>query len=168
MLRRRFLLLPLLAAAPSVLAQQSPEAPTQPRGREILRVTGRIAAPDGARFDLAALEALGRADLVTRTVWTGTTPQSFAGVRLETLLAHVGAQGGTLRLVALNDYAVTAPLAELVQQGAFLATRQDDQPLRIRDRGPVWMIFPWSQRPELDVPTVRERAIWQLRTITIS
>jgi hypothetical protein len=169
MLRRRLLLLPALAAAlpgtlPRALAQSEPA-----RGREVLQVTGRIAGPaEGARFDLAALEALGLTDLVTRTIWTGTAPQRFAGVPLARLLAHVGAQGSALRAVALNDYAITAPVAELVQQGAFLATRQDDQPLRIRDRGPVWMIFPWSQRPELDVPAVWERAIWQLRTIAIS
>jgi hypothetical protein len=167
MLRRRLLLLPVLAAAQPVLAQTGATPP--PAGRVILQVTGRIAAaPESARFDLPALEGLGRTDLVTRTIWTGASPQHFAGIALETLLARVGAQGGGLRAVALNDYAITAPVTELVQHGAFLATRQEDQPLRIRDRGPVWMIFPWSQRPELDVPLVRERAIWQLRTITIS
>lgn len=167
MLRRHLLLLPVLAAAQPVLAQTDP--PPRSRGREILQVTGRIAtAPESKRFDLAALEAIGRADLVTRTVWTGPTPRNFAGVPLSRLLAHVGAEGQTLRAVALNDYAITAPLAELLQHDAFLATREDDQPLRIRDRGPVWMIFPWSQRPELDVALVRERAIWQLRTIAIA
>jgi hypothetical protein len=166
MLRRRILLLPALLAAPPVLAQRA-DAPSA-AGREILRVTGRIAAPEEARFDLAALEALGRGELVTRTAWTGAAPQHFAGVPLQALLAHVGAQGPTLRAVALNDYAITAPVAELTQHGAFLATRQDGQPLRVRDRGPVWMIFPWSQRPELDVPLVRERAIWQLRTLALA
>ncbi|PWS35518.1 hypothetical protein DFH01_18110 [Falsiroseomonas bella] len=163
MLRRRFLALPVLAAAPPVLAETE-----APRGRPILQVTGRIGAAEGVRFDLVALEALGRADLVTRTAWTGDAPRRFAGVPLARLLQHVGAQGQMLRAVALNDYAITAPVPELLQHGAFLATREDDQPLRIRDRGPVWMIFPWSQRPELDVALVRERSIWQLRAITIA
>jgi hypothetical protein len=167
MLRRHLLLLPALAAAPPVLAETQPAS--RPAGREILRVSGRIAAPpQAARFDLAALEAVGRAELVTTTAWTGPAARSFAGIPLERLLAHVGAEGETLRAEALNDYAITAPVAELLQQGAFLATRENDQPLRIRDRGPVWMIFPWSQRPELDVALVRERAIWQVRTISIA
>jgi hypothetical protein len=138
------------------------------RARPILQVSGRIAAPEGVRFDLAGLEALGRADLVTRTAWTGNAQRRFAGIPLARLLDHVGSQGQVLRAVALNDYAITAPVPELLQHGAFLATREDDQPLRIRDRGPVWMIFPWSQRPELDVALVRERSIWQLRAITIA
>jgi hypothetical protein len=163
MLRRRFLMLPALAAAPPVLADT-----TAARARPILQVSGRIGAAEAVRFDLDALEALGRADLVTRTAWTGDAPRRFTGVPLARLLGHVGAQGQMLRAVALNDYAITAPVPELVQHGAFLATRQDDQPLRIRDRGPVWMIFPWSQRPELDVALVRERSIWQLRAITIA
>ncbi|WP_372622779.1 molybdopterin-dependent oxidoreductase [Falsiroseomonas sp.] len=163
MLRRHLALLPLIALAAPALAQA-------PGGREVLRVTGRLAEPyraGGARFDLAALEALGRRELRTRTAWTGPQPQRFAGVPLARVMEAVGAEGPQLRGVALNDYAIRAPLAELLRDGAFLATRQDDEPLRIRDRGPVWMIFPWSQRPELDVATIRERAIWQLRRLEV-
>jgi hypothetical protein len=163
MLRRHLALLPILALAAPARAQG-------PAGREVLLVTGRIAEShraQGARFDLAALEALGRTELVTRTAWTGAEPQRFAGVPLARLVEAVGAAGEVLRGVALNDYAIRAPLAELLRDGAFLATRQDDQPLRIRDRGPVWMIFPWSERPSLDNAVVRERAIWQLRRIEI-
>lgn len=164
MLRRGLILLPALAAAPPVLAGTAPA----PRTRPILQVGGRIGMGEGTQFDLAGLEALGRADLVTRTAWTGNAPRRFAGIPLARLLDHVGAQGQVLRAVALNDYAITAPVAELRQHGAFLATREEDEPLRIRDRGPVWMIFPWSQRPELDVALVRERSIWQLRAITLA
>lgn len=164
MLRRHLLLLPALAIGAPAIAQA-------PSGREVLRVTGRIGEPhlpSGARFDLTALEALGLTDLVTRTAWTGAEPQRFSGVPLARLVEAVGAAGGALRGVALNDYAISAPLAELLRDGAFLATRQGGQPLRIRDRGPVWMIFPWSQRPELDVDRIRERSIWQLRRIEIA
>jgi hypothetical protein len=166
MLRRKLALLPFIALAAPARAQAPVVQPLS--GREVLRVTGRLAAPfraEGARFDLAALEALGRVDLLTRTAWTGAQPQRFAGVPLARLVEAVGAEGPGLRGVALNDYAIRAPLADLLRDGAFLATRQDGEPLRVRDRGPVWMIFPWSQRPELDVATIRERAIWQLRRL---
>jgi hypothetical protein len=39
--------------------------------------------------------------------------------------------------------------------------------MRIRDRGPVWLLYPWTERPELDTPEFRERAIWQLAQIEI-
>lgn len=160
MLRRNLALLPLIALAAPALAQ----------GREVLRVTGRLAdryRAEGARFDLAAFEALGLGELRTRTAWTGPQAQRFSGVSLARLVQAVGAEAPMLRAVALNDYAIRAPLAELLRDDAFLATRQDDEPLRVRDRGPIWMIFPWSQRPELDNATIRERAIWQLRRIEL-
>jgi hypothetical protein len=155
---------PLVAGPGRALGQGAP-------AREILAVTGRLAPAhldNGARFDLRALEALGIEDLATRTPWTGNEIRRFQGVPLARLLAAVGAEGRRLRAVALNDYAITAEIAELIAAGGFLATRQDGQPLRIRDRGPIWLIFPWSARPELDTPTHRERSIWQIRRIEIA
>lgn len=169
MRRRDIALLALLA--PPFLASPRRSLGQGTPAREILVVTGRVAPPrlgSGVRFDLAALEALGVETLETRTPWTGSEPRRFQGVPLARLLAAVGAEGARLRAVALNDYAITADIAELVAAGGFLATRQDGQPLRIRDRGPIWLIFPWSARPDLDTPTLRERSIWQIRRIEIA
>jgi hypothetical protein len=168
-MRRRDLALLALLGTP-LLARPGPASGQAAPAREILTVTGRVGPAhlaQGARFDLAALEALGLETLETRTPWTGHEPRRFEGVPLARLLAAVGAEGARLRAVALNDYAITAGIAELTAAGAFLATRQDGQPLRIRDRGPIWLIFPWSSRPELDTPPFRERSIWQIRRFEI-
>ncbi|OYW07287.1 MAG: hypothetical protein B7Z53_06550 [Rhodospirillales bacterium 12-71-4] len=150
------------------LALASPvrSQPQAARGRPALRVEGRVAdGPHG--FSVAELEALGEGDLVTRTPWTGDAVLRFGGVALERVLRRVRAEGDMLRAVALNDYAVTVPREDAERHGAFLATRQGGQPLRVRDRGPVWLIYPWTERPALDHPTYRERAIWQLRLIDV-
>lgn len=154
----------LLAATVAGLSLAAPR-PAAADERIVLTVTGAIAAP--AEFTLTSLEALGLVELRTRTAWTGPALRRFGGVPLARLLDAVGSRGTALHAVALNDYAVSAPIPELLRHDAFLATREEGAPMRIRDRGPVWLIFPWSQRPELDVPTVRERAIWQLRRIEI-
>jgi hypothetical protein len=137
------------------------------RGRAVLRVSGALGQPGEADFDLAELEALGATTLATRTAWTGDATPSFTGLPLARLLEAVRAGDGDLRAVALNDYAVTVPREDAARHGAFLATRQDGVPLRIRDRGPIWLIYPWSARPELDTPAFRNRAIWQLRQIHV-
>jgi hypothetical protein len=156
-----------LATLPLLFAWPWREAAAQERA--VLRVTWLLGRAPGreAVFDLAGLEALGTAPLVTRTAWTGSAPASFSGVPLARLLEAVGAEGDTLRAVALNDYAVTLPREDATRHGAFLATRQDGVPIRIRDRGPIWLLYPWSERPELDTPVYRERAIWQLRQIDV-
>ncbi|MDO9502519.1 molybdopterin-dependent oxidoreductase [Falsiroseomonas sp.] len=154
-----------LAAFPILATLAGADALAQPR--PILRVTGRI---DGAErdFSLASLEALGMLDLATRTTWTGPDVLQFSGVPLATLLRACGATGQSLRIHALNDYAVNVPVADAADNAALLATRQAGAPLRIRDRGPIWLIYPWSARPELDAPVFRDRAIWQIRQIDVA
>ncbi|WP_439596141.1 molybdopterin-dependent oxidoreductase [Falsiroseomonas sp.] len=168
MRRRRLAILPLVGALAGFAAQAQPGggAASPAQGRIILRVSGRIAG--GTRdFDLAGLEALGLQDLHTETRWTGSEVRRFSGVPLARLLQAVSAQGETLRAQALNDYAVTLPRQDADRNGALLATRQDGAPLRIRDRGPIWLIYPWTDRPELDLPIYRDRAIWQVRSIDV-
>ncbi|MGX9963562.1 molybdopterin-dependent oxidoreductase [Roseomonas sp. F4] len=161
MRRRTLTLLPFLGAlAGPVLAQA-------PSGRVILSVSGRISGAT-RDFDLAGLEALGTESLTTRSPWTGTEILRFTGVPLAVLLRAVGAQGDLLRATALNDYSVNVPRADADRHGAFLATRQDGVPIRIRDRGPIWLVYPWTDRPELDIAIFRDRAIWQLRHIDVS
>ncbi len=162
MLRRFLLCLPGLALAALPI-------PARAQGRPLLRMTGRLdpsLSPAGVSYDLAGFEALGATDLVTRTPWTRGGPIRFTGVPLTRLLASVGARGEMLRVQALNDYAVNVP-AEDARLGAFLATRQDGRPLRIRDLGPLWLIYPWSSRPELDSGVYRERSVWQLTAIEV-
>lgn len=134
----------------------------------VLRVGGLIDLPPHgeAGFTLAALEALGMRRLRTTTPWTRGV-QEFGGVTLASLMQAVRPRGARLRLEAINLFRAELPLEDAWQRGAFLATRQDGAPMRIRDRGPVWLIYPWSARPELDISTYHERAVWQLRRIEV-
>lgn len=141
-------------------------------GREILRVTGRIGEArraEGVGFTLAALEALGVEEMVTETPWT-RGPQRFSGVPVTRLLAAVEAEGGatTLRARALDDYMVSLPVSDARDNGLFLAMREGGTPLRVRDRGPLWLVYPWTRRPDLRVPEFTSRAVWQLRRLDVA
>ena len=132
----------------------------------VLTVSGG-AAPAPRDFTLAEFEALGLREMSTATPWTQGL-QNFSGVPLELLLRAMGGEGvARIRAEALNRYAVEVPASDGARLGAFLATRVDGQPMRVRDRGPVWLIYPWTARPELDRPELHERAIWQLRRIEL-
>ena len=88
-------------------------------------------------------------------------------MRLSKLLQSVGANGTTMQAVALNNYAVTVPVEDAEANAAFLATRHNGQPMRVREKGPIWLIYPWSARPELKTTVFNNRAIWQLRRIDV-
>ncbi len=135
-------------------------------GSPTLEVGGAVAPPSPRRLDLAALDAIASERLITRTPWT-QGPQHFSGMPIRRLLAALHAKGSVLHCIGLNDYAVVMPIDDLVASHGFLATRQDDAPIPVRLRGPFWIVFPWSQRPELDTAEHRHRAVWQLQRIDI-
>lgn len=158
---------PLLAAACAVtaLADNLPV----PSGDVVLSVTGDISREntDGAaRFDLAMLEALESVTFETTTIWTEGV-QSFTGVPLEALLESVGATGSGMRAVALNDYAVEIPVSDAVEGGPIVAYLQNGAPMSVREKGPLWVVYPYDGDAAYRTEQVYARSIWQLVSIEV-
>lgn len=153
----------------AVLTMTAAAAQGQPEGPVVLEVRGAIGATnaDGAmRYDLAMLDALGLTELVTRTPWTeGDT--RFEGVLLRDVMADVQARGTEADAIALNDYTVTIPLLDAEMYDVILATRADGEVLTVRNRGPLWVVYPWNEEPELQNEIYYSRSIWQLKTLEI-
>jgi len=146
-------------------AQPLPE----PTSRVILEVSGKIAktnAPERARFDLKALEALGITKVTTSTPWT-EGKKVFEGVRLRDLLQAVGADGTTITPVALNDYKLDIPREDFDKYPVILAYRMDGEELRVRDKGPLWIVYPRDDFPELDNRLIRSRWVWQVKELMV-
>lgn len=150
--------------APSVEAAETPS-----ETKILLTVTGRIAAqhgPKGASFDLAALRALPQTSFQTKTIWTEGRP-TFTGVSLRVLLDRVGATGRSIHAVALNDYAVDIPVADAVEGGPIVAYEIDGKALPVRNRGPLWIVYPYDARADYRSEVIYARSIWQLDRIDI-
>jgi|HigsolmetaAR203D_1030402.scaffolds.fasta_scaffold00139_13 hypothetical protein len=140
-----------------------------PAGTVILRVTGNIGATNGdrsAQFDRALLERLGNSTIRTSTPWTEGV-QVFEGVRIPDLLKTVQARGRTARFKALNDYEVEIPIDELQRYGVLLALKHNGEYMSIREKGPLWLIYPVDAYPELRVHTTANKMIWQIQSIEI-
>jgi hypothetical protein len=162
--RRRWLGLagwPALAWVPAAHAAR----PLPPKGPVILTVTGR----DGLRadFDVEGLAAMPQRTLVTRTPWYDG-PRRFTGPLLRDLLAAAGASGGQLQAVALNDYRVEIPVEDVQRHDVVVARLIDDRPIPVREKGPLFVMYPFDDKPALANPTYFSRCIWQLRSIQVS
>lgn len=167
-LRRTFLGLgaALALSCASASAQQALPAPAQ---ATILEISGRIAVTNGdarARFDLAMLESLGVARVRTSTAWTNG-PQDFEGVNLKTLLERVGAFGQTVEAIALNDYKVDIPAADFARWPVLLAYRMNGELMRVRDKGPLWIVYPQDQFPELRGKEHHSKWVWQIKELKV-
>ncbi|WP_245848429.1 molybdopterin-dependent oxidoreductase [Actibacterium ureilyticum] len=140
-----------------------------PTGEVILTVTGNITqtnAPDAAQFDLEMLQALDASEIVTDTIWT-EGEQVFVGVRLNTLLEHVGAQGETLAAVAINDYAVEIPVSDATDDGPIVAYALNGNAMHRREKGPLWVIYPYAASNKFRSEVIYSRSIWQLDRIDV-
>lgn len=153
----------LVLCAPAALALEPPA------GVPVLTLHGAIEqrnTADAAEFDLAMLEKLPRHSLTTQVPWY-PRPRKFTGVLLRDLLAVVGARGRTLRAIALNDYRVDIPVEEVRDHDVIVAYRLDDQPMTVREKGPLVIMYPFDRDPELRDAVHFGRAAWQLRRIEV-
>ncbi len=140
-----------------------------PKGEVILSVTGRITNTNGpmrADFDRDMLRALGEASITTSHSWADR-PTTFEGVPVARLLDAVGAQGTKIRAVAVNNYAVDLDVTELRRYPVLLAMKADGVELRLRDRGPLWIVYPRDSYRELSDESHNYKWIWQLRSLEL-
>jgi hypothetical protein len=171
--RRRILAGGGLAAAALILglpASALAKPLQKPAGGEIiLSIGGAIANDNGdgmAFFDLTLLKTLPSRTLVTTTPWTKQA-HSFTGVPLDALMAAVGAQGKTVTAYALNDYSVDIPIADGAELGALVVYLFDGEPMLASDRGPLWILYPFDEKPETQSETYYQRAVWNLYAMTV-
>lgn len=146
----------------------SAEEIAKPTGEVVLTIDGSIGnrnAEGGADFDLEMLRALPSVKITTTSPWTeGAT--EFEGVSMEALFRTVAATGTSIKAAALNDYIANVDAATIVSSGAILAYRMNGADISVRDKGPLWIMFPFDQKPQLKAETIYSQSVWQLRKLT--
>ncbi|WP_322896327.1 molybdopterin-dependent oxidoreductase [Yoonia sp. 67] len=163
---------PLLAAMIFVVMAGSALAGNDlapPKGDVVLTITGlidRTNHPGGALFDLQMLQTLGTQQIETATIWT-EGQQSFSGVRLSTLLDAVGAHGSVLQATAMNDYSVEIPATDASADGPIIAYLHNGVTMTVRDKGPLWIVYPYDSKREYAQDLIYTRSIWQLTHIEV-
>jgi hypothetical protein len=135
----------------------------------VLTLAGKLQrpGPDGhVHLDMAALAALPQVSFRASTPWY-VSAREFSGPLLRDVLALAGAQGRTLRLTALNDYRVEMPREDCERYQVILARLVDGRPIGVRDKGPLFVMYPYDSHPQLHTAVYYSRAAWQLRKIEL-
>ena len=103
----------------------------------------------------------------TSTPWYDA-PVRFDGVLMSRLLDAVGAYGDRLTAYALNDYQTDIPVEDVRRVGALLALKRDGQYMPVRDKGPLFIVYPYDSNPELKNQRYYTRSAWQVNRLNIS
>ena len=87
----------------------------------------------------------------------------FTGPLARDVIALLSASGiETLHFIAANDYAIEVPMSDILDFDVIFAMSQNGVRFSIRDKGPIWVIYPMSDNVELQDRVYNDRLIWQL------
>jgi len=102
----------------------------------------------------------------TTTPWTDGE-QRFVGIALLALIGDVSSSD-IISLRAVNDYVVSMPASDVATEFPVVAYERNGNAMSVRDKGPLWLIYPFDSKPEFRTETIFSRSIWQLVDITVS
>lgn len=138
-----------------------------PNGPVVLTISGtHTNAGKNAAFTMDRLAKLPQASFVTQTPWYNK-PVKFTGPLLKDVLAAAGVRGHKITAVALNDYKVDIPFEDLNKYPVMLARLADGKPMAVRDKGPLFIVYPYDDYRELRKDIYYGRSAWQLSKLLI-
>lgn len=158
MYRRDFLI--AAAAFPVFLGQAALAAENK------LILDGDLSGGDPASLGDDSLLSLPQTHIDTSTQWTKGVHR-FSGPLLADLLSRFSAGPGDLRLAAINSYSVTVNRNLITQDAPIIANRIDGKPFSRRNKGPLWVIFPYDRSAKYQGELVFAASVWQLSQITV-
>jgi hypothetical protein len=136
------------------------------RSDTILVIDGDATGGKPMALDLAQLKTLPATTITTATPWT-EGENRFDGVRLSDLLAYLGAGEATVIAAAVDDYRITIPSEDIRYYDVIIAYAMNGKPLPLDDKGPLWIIYPFSGNFGLQKDLYFARAVWQLNRLTV-
>ena len=140
-----------------------------PSGEILLKISGKITntnSDTGAEFDLDMLERLGVTSITTNTPWTDH-PTVFEGVRLDVLLNYVGAESNSFRATAFDNYWFDVADIDFANYPIIVAYKRDGKYMTARNLGPLWIMFPFDDHPELLTEANKAACVWQLNALIV-
>jgi len=119
-------------------------------------------------YDFVQLAQMPATEYVTGGPWYKGQAH-FTGVLLSALLKQAAGEiPEQIKLTALNDYSVVVRRADIEAYQPIIAYLRDGKPMRVRHKGPYWLIYPLASFPHIDNVDYHSQMIWQLETIQIS
>ncbi|UOA16537.1 hypothetical protein [Sulfitobacter dubius] len=127
-----------------------------------------ISTPEqSASFTLEELLEMPQTTVVTKNDYVDH-PAAFQGPLLRAILETFEIdRHADLNMIALNDFNSTVPAADAFDYDVILAVLRDGEGMTVRNKGPIWVIYPMDEHPELRDDAYNNRLVWQLKEISV-
>jgi hypothetical protein len=160
----------LIVFGMSVCSSLYAHALSKPTGPVILTVTGNITNTNTdnktAEFDREMLLKLEVVEQKTTTPWSEGV-DLYRGPLLKSLMAVLGVKSGTLTVTALNDFSAVVPVEDAYDYKVILAMDINGQPMSVRTKGPLFLLYPFSDVASLNNEVIYNRSVWQIKSISV-
>ena len=94
-------------------------------------------------------------------------PLKFKGPSLTEVLKLAGATGGDVTLSAADDYKVDISADDMAKFDPILAIEKDGARMAPDDFGPFFVMWPFKEKPEIDIEAYQAKAIWSVVKIEV-
>jgi hypothetical protein len=123
-----------------------------------------LTAPGGVskEYGLRELGSLPQVAFETETPWT-KGKHSYRGPLLRDLIRQISPNADRVNVVALNNYSHEVRLSDYADYPLILAMSENGKMLTRRNKGPLWLLVPFSDHPKLsEDPNVQASMVWQI------
>ena len=94
-------------------------------------------------------------------------PIKFKGPSLADVLTLAGATGNDITLSAVDDYKVDITADDMKKFNPILAIEKDGVRMAPDDFGPFFVMWPFKEKPEIDIEAYQAKAIWSVVKIEV-
>ena len=141
----------------------------EPKGDVILEVSGNIQvtnSDDVAEFDRDMINSIKSRTIITNN-HVVKDPVKYEGPILAEILKVVKGTGSVVRVYALDDYVAELKFKDVEKYQIILATHEAGKQLTVADKGPLFVVFPFKDHPELQQDTFYNQSVWQVKAVEI-
>ena len=136
------------------------------QGTTILSIFNVAGEAGPQEFSKSGLIDLPQKIVETSTPWIDGVTR-FEGPYLEDVLGLGEGEGRELEVVALNGFRARIPVSDVRTYGPILALKENGQFMKIRNRGPLFIVFPFDDYPSINNEIYFSRSVWQVREIHV-
>uniref|UniRef100_UPI004047AFD1 molybdopterin-dependent oxidoreductase n=1 Tax=Vibrio anguillarum TaxID=55601 RepID=UPI004047AFD1 len=123
---------------------------------------------DRVTYSLAQFaEILPRETFTTQLPWL-PKENTFTGFKVIDLINHLQVgQVSSVSFLAINDYAANIAIENLTRYEPIIAYHMNGDEMKIRNKGPFWLIYNLDKYPQIDNGIYYTQMVWQLEKLLI-
>ena len=164
-------LISVFLSLPCLILTFSVHADTRSKPTPVLQVYQSRGQPTrstrlASEWDMSGLKALPQRSFTTHTPWY-QQPVTFTGPLVRDVLNASKVSGVTITAMALDEYKSRIPLSDVNKFDVILAHSINGEPLNPKNKGPLFIVYPFDSKKQLQSVLYYQRSVWQLKSLTV-